>query len=329
MLTSVPHPSQSSPARHRAKLVFVDRPIQVEGLRKNYGDLAALNGIDFEVHEGEAFGLLGPHGAGKSTAVEILAGLRPRSGGRATVLDCDPAAGPGQLKDRVGVCLQAANLPAKIEAGEALDLFASLCPSALPAEQLLKRVQLWDERRVRYGRLSAGQKQRLALALALIGDPQVLFLDEPTAGLDGQERSGIHALLRDFRKGRRTILLATRDVPEAAGLCDRLALVHEGRIVATGTPREIRQRTRANSSIEMVCARPLPVLDLPRWAGAVEASVDAPRTRVTVTTSSPARAMVEMMRWLDEQGIDLAGIRVKRPSLADAFQELTGKSLHG
>jgi len=245
------------------------------------------------------------------------------------VLDCDPAAGPRQLRDRVGVWLQSAGLPAKIETGEAMELFASLYRRPPGAEQLLKRVQLWDERRVRYGRLSAGQKRRLALALALINDPQVLFLDEPTAGLDGPARSGIHALLRDLRKERRTILLATRDVPEAAGLCDRLAMVYEGRIVATGTPREIRQRTRANSAIEMVCARPLPALDLPRWAGAVEASIDGPRTRVTVTTGSPARAMVEMMRWLDEQGIDLAGIRVKRPTLADAFRELTGKSLHG
>lgn len=315
--------------RRCAKLAIVDRPIQVEGLRKNFGDTAALKGIDFEVRAGEAFGLLGPDGAGKTTTVEILAGMRSRSGGRATVLDCDPAAGARQLKDRVGVCLQSTNLPAKIAVREALELFASLYTRAVDCGQLLKRVQLWDERDARCSRLPAGQMQRLALALALVNDPQVLLLDEPTAGLDAAARGLMHGLLGDLRKERRTMLLATRDIEEADLLCDRMAILHGGRIVSTGTPREIRQRAQANSSIEMVAASPLPGGDLPRWAGAEAASIDDGRTHIAVTTSRPARTMVEMMRWMDENGILLADIRVKRPTLGDAFRELTGKSPRG
>jgi ABC-2 type transport system ATP-binding protein len=305
----------------------VAHPIQVEGLRKNYGDLAAVKGIDFEVQAGEVFGLLGPNGAGKTTTVEILEGLRARSGGRVAVLDCDPEVQTRRLKDRVGVCLQATNLQEKIKVREAMELFASLYTRTVDAGQLLKRLQLWEKRESLYSQLSGGQKQRLALALALLNDPQVLFLDEPSAGLDPQARLEIHGLVQDLRREQRTILLTTHYIEEAEKLCDRVAIVDEGRIVAIGTPRQIQSSTLADSSIELECAQPLADGPMPQFAGAQKISLDDSRTRITVACSHPARTIVEMIKWLDQKGIELADIRIKRPSLEDAFIELTGKSL--
>jgi len=305
----------------------VAHPVQVEGLRKNYGDIAALKGVDFEVRAGEAFGLLGLPGAGKTTTLEILVGLRPRTGGRVTVLGCDPAVQSRQLKDRVGVCLATTDLQPKIKVREVLELFASLYPRTLDRAQLLKRLQLWEQRDAPYSRLSAAQRQRLALALALLNDPQVLFLDEPSTGLDAQARREIHGLIEDLRREPRTILLTTGCPEEAAKLCGRVAILDEGRIAAIGTPREIRDRLPANSVIEMKCAQPLADGPLPQWVGAERTALDERRTRVTVISGRSARTMVEMIRWMEEKGIPLVDVRIKEPSLGDAFLGITGKSL--
>jgi ABC-2 type transport system ATP-binding protein len=305
----------------------MDHPIQVEGLRKNYGDVAALRGIDFEVRAGEVFGLLGPNGAGKTTTVEILEGLRSRSSGRVTVLGCDPEVQTRQLKDRIGVCLQATRLQDKIKVREAMELFAAFYTRTVDSAQLLKRLQLWEKREAQYSTLSGGQKQRLALALALLNDPQTLFLDEPSTGLDPQARLEIRDLVMDLRREQRTILLTTHYIEEAERLCDRVAIVDEGRIIAMGTPREIQDRAAGESVIEIECATPLDGGALPSWRDAEKVSLDEGRTRVSVVSRRPARSIVDMMKWLDEKGIELADIRIKRPSLEDAFIELTGKSL--
>jgi ABC-2 type transport system ATP-binding protein len=304
-----------------------EHPIQVEALQKSYDGFAAVKGIDFEVRAGEVFGLLGPNGAGKTTTVEILEGLRTRSSGRVSVLGFDPEVQTKQLKDRVGVCLQATNLQEKLHVQEAMDLFASFYTRTVDAEQLLKRLQLWEKRGQQYSKLSGGQKQRLALALALLNDPQVLFLDEPSAGLDPQARLEIHELMLDLRREQRTILLTTHYIEEAEKLCDRVAIVDEGRIIAMGTPREIQEKTLASSTIEIECAKPLNGAALPAWPEAEKTTVNEQRTRIAVTTAKPARMVVELVKWLDAQGIELADIRIKRPSLEDAFIELTGKSL--
>jgi len=305
----------------------VDNPIQVEALQKSYGSFPAVKGIDFEVRAGEVFGLLGPNGAGKTTTVEILEGLRTRSGGRVSVLGCDPEVQTRELKDRVGVCLQATNLQEKITVREAMTLFAAFYTRTVDGDQLLKRLQLWEKRDTQYVKLSGGQKQRLALALAMLNDPQVLFLDEPSAGLDPQARLEIHELVLDLRREQRTILLTTHYIEEAEKLCDRVAIVDEGRIVAMGTPREIQERTLDNSTIEIEVTAPLGDIALPRWLDAGKVTLDDRRTRIAVTTGKPARIVVEMVKWLDQQGVELADIRIKRPSLEDAFIELTGKSL--
>jgi ABC-2 type transport system ATP-binding protein len=302
-------------------------PIEVEGLTKSYGSLAAVKGVDFEVCAGEVFGLLGPNGAGKTTTVEILEGLRPRSGGRVSVLGCDPEVQTRQLKDRVGVCLQSTRLQDKLKVREAIELFSALYTRTVDTVQLLKRLQLWEKREAQYATLSGGQKQRLALALALINDPQVLFLDEPSAGLDPQARLEIHELVQHLRAEKRTILLTTHYIEEAEKLCDRVAIVDEGRIIAIGTPREIQERTLANSIIEIECARPVPEGDLPAWQNAQKVTLDGRRIKLAVVSTRPARTIVDMVKWLDEMGIDLEDIHIKRPSLEEAFIELTGKSL--
>jgi ABC-2 type transport system ATP-binding protein len=259
--------------------------------------------------------------------VEILEGLRTRSGGRVSVLGFDPEVQTLELKDRVGVCLQATNLQEKLKVSEAMELFAAFYTRTVDGDQLLKRLQLWEKRDAQYAKLSGGQKQRLALALAMINDPQVLFLDEPSAGLDPQARLEIHELVLDLRHEQRTILLTTHYIEEAEKLCDRVAIVDEGRIVAMGTPREIQEKALAHSTIEVELATPLGDLALPHWPDAGKVTVDEARMKIAVTTGRPARIVVQMVKWLDEKGVELADIRIRRPSLEDAFIELTGKSL--
>jgi ABC-2 type transport system ATP-binding protein len=301
--------------------------IQVQALEKRYDKVEAVKGIDFQVEAGEVFGLLGPNGAGKTSTIEILEGLRPRTGGNARVLGFDPDRQTMQLKDRIGVCLQATNLPAKIRVQEAIEVFASLYSRSLSSEQLLKRLQLWEKRSAYYETLSGGQKQRLALALALVNDPQLLFLDEPTTGLDPQIRLEIHGLIEEMKAEKRTVVLTTHYIEEAERLCDRVAIIDEGKIIAMGTPRELKQRSKAQSLIQIVCGQPLQPGSLPVWQEAVETTLQGDGRELQVYSNHPARTITEMIKWLDQQGIVLEDLHLKRPTLEDVFVELTGKRL--
>ena len=301
--------------------------VQVEGLNKHYGSFHAVKGLDFQIFPGEVFGLLGPNGAGKTTTVEILEGLRPRDAGHVAVLGVDPGRDSRALKDRIGVCLQSTNLPGRITLREALQLFGSLYSKTVDGDALLKRLQLWDKRDAAYESLSGGQKQRLALALALVNDPQMLFLDEPSAGLDPQARLEIHALVQDLRREQRTILLTTHYIEEAEKLCDRVAIVDEGRIVAMGSPEDIRSRAASHSRVEVRCERPLPPGDLPDWPGVDGRDVSADRRVIVLTTKHAAKTLVDLVRWIDQLGIEPSDVQLRRPSLEDVFIELTGKSL--
>jgi len=304
-----------------------DTPVQVEGLTKNYGDFPAVKGINFEVHAGEVFGLLGPNGAGKTTTVEILEGLRPRTGGRVSVLGIDPGLQSKQIKDRIGVCLQFTNLPDKMKVREALELFASFHTRTTGIDELLERLQLREKEEAFYSQLSGGQKQRLAFALALINDPQVLFLDEPTSGLDPQARLEIHELIEKLRSQQRTILLTTHYIEEAEKLCDRVAIIDGGKIIAIGTPREIQAKTLGQSLVEIRCDSPIPEIELPQWNSSEKSQISEDRKSLTVVSTHPARTLVEIVKWIDQQNIDLADVHLKRPSLEDVFIELTGRKL--
>jgi ABC-2 type transport system ATP-binding protein len=301
--------------------------IYVQQLQKTYDKVEAVKGIDFQVRSGEVFGLLGPNGAGKTSTIEILEGLRPRTGGQATVLGFDPDRQKQQLKDRIGVCLQATNLPAKIRTQEALELFGSFYSRSISSEQLLKRLQLWEKRAAYYETLSGGQKQRLALALALVNDPQLLFLDEPTTGLDPQIRLEIHGLIEEMKGEKRTVVLTTHYIEEAERLCDRVAIMDEGKIVAMGTPRELQQQSKGQSRIDIVCAQSMNGTALPGWPDALETKMGEDGRALTVYSSRPARTLFEIMKWLDQQGIQLEDVHLKRPTLEDVFVELTGKKL--
>jgi ABC-2 type transport system ATP-binding protein len=301
--------------------------ISVQALRKSYAELEAVKGIDFEVLSGEVFGLLGPNGAGKTTTVEILEGLRPRTGGEARVLGFDPERQKQQLKDRIGVCLQATNLPEKIRVQEALELFATFYTRSLSSEQILKRLQLWEKRNAFYGTLSGGQKQRLAIGLALINDPQLLFLDEPTTGLDPQIRLEMHSLIEELRAEQRTVVLTTHYIEEAERLCNRVAIIDEGKIVAMGTPMELQQKSRGQSLIQIMCAQPLIASQVPQWPDAVESSLNGDGRTLTVHSHRPAHTLFEIMKWLDQQGMQLEDVHLKKPTLEDVFVELTGKKL--
>jgi ABC-2 type transport system ATP-binding protein len=301
--------------------------IYVRDLRKSYDAFEAVKGIDFEVRPGEVFGLLGPNGAGKTTTVEILEGLRPRSSGDVKVLDFDPDRQKQDLKQRIGVCLQATNLPDKITVKEALDLFAAFYNRTVSANDLIKRLQLWDKKDAAYSTLSGGQKQRLAIALALINDPQLIFLDEPTSGLDPQVRLEIRDLLEELRAEKRTILMTTHYIEEAEKLCDRVAIVDTGKIIAMGSPRELQEKSANQTVIEIALSEPWIGAELPDWADAFRKTLSEDRKRILVNSAKPARTLVDLIKWTDVQGLELSDVRLNRPTLEDVFIELTGKKL--
>jgi ABC-2 type transport system ATP-binding protein len=300
--------------------------IYVRGLRKSYGSFEAVKGIDFEVRPGEVFGLLGPNGAGKTSTVEILEGLRPRSAGDVKVLDFDPDRQKQKLKDRIGVCLQATNLPDKITVHEALNLFGAFYSRTVNGEALLKRLQLWEKKDAYYATLSGGQKQRLAIALALINDPQMLFLDEPTSGLDPQVRLEIRDLIEELRAEKRTIVMTTHYIEEAERLCDRVAIIDSGQIIASGSPRELQAKSAHQAAIEISLAAPWQG-ELPSWPDAVRSTLSNDGRQINVTSEKPARTLVEMVKWIDAQRLELEDVHLKRPTLEDVFIELTGKKL--
>ncbi len=300
--------------------------IYVRGLRKSYGSFEAVKGIDFEVRPGEVFGLLGPNGAGKTSTVEILEGLRPRTAGDVKVLDFDPDRQKQRLKDRIGVCLQATNLPDKITVHEALQLFGAFYTRNIDGDALLKRLQLWEKKDSGYATLSGGQKQRLAIALALINDPQLLFLDEPTTGLDPQVRLEIRDLIEELRAEKRTIVMTTHYIEEAERLCDRVAIIDSGEIIASGSPRELQARSANQAAIEIALTQPWHG-ELPAWPHAIRSALSDDGRQIKVTSEHPARTLVEMVKWVDVQKIDLDDVHLTRPTLEDVFIELTGKKL--
>src|ERR1700688_1943326 len=244
--------------------------IEVENLAKRYGDVEALCGVSFSVNEGEVCGLLGPNGAGKTSTVEILEGLRTPDSGRASVCGLDPQRSGAEFKFIIGAALQSTALPDKMRVREALELFGSFSPRRRGTPELLRRFQLEEKRNAFYSQLSGGQKQRLALAMALVNDPQVVFLDEPTAGLDPQVRREIYIIIEELKRDKKTVLLTTHYIEEAERLCDRVAIIDYGRVIAQGTPRELKHKSAGMTRIEVRLARPVAVDSLARLEGVAD-----------------------------------------------------------
>jgi len=299
--------------------------VQVDGLRKNYGDIEAIRGISFEIREGEVFGLLGPNGAGKTSTIEILEGLRHPDAGTVRVCGLEPARESQQLKQRIGAQLQNTVLPDKITVEEALRLFASFYDRTMAIDQLMERFGLAEKRSAYYETLSGGQKQRLALALALVNTPELVLLDEPTAGLDAMVRRDIYALIEQLRAEHRTVLLTTHYIEEAERLCDRVAIVDHGQIVALGTPRELVRKSGEGARIEVRLEKTIPIERL----RAVDAVLDcAERDGAYLLRVDPvARAVVALVRLLEAEGNTLVDLHITRPSLEDVFVEITGRSI--
>jgi ABC-2 type transport system ATP-binding protein len=299
--------------------------LQVENLFKRYGGVEAVRGVSFSVQEGEVFGLLGPNGAGKTSTIEILEGLRNADSGTASVCGFDPERQGDQLKHEIGAALQATSLPDKLRTLDALRLFASFYKRGRSPEELLKRFGLEEKRSTFYNQLSGGQKQRLALAMALINDPKVLFLDEPTAGLDPQVRREIYDIVEELRREKKTILLTTHYIEEAERLCDRVAIIDHGKVIALGTPRELRQRSGDKTRIEVKLARPVTVDTLKTLEGVTDArEVDG---SYAIHTQRPPQAIVSLVKHLEAETNELHSLEIFTPSLEDVFIELTGRRL--
>jgi ABC-2 type transport system ATP-binding protein len=302
-------------------------PIEVQDLHKSYGDFEAVRGIDLEVRAGEVYGLLGPNGAGKTSTLEILEGLRPRTSGKVSVLGLDPASQSREIKDRIGVCLQATNLPDKIKVHEALTLFGSFYSRHSDRDRLLSRLQLSDKKDAFYMSLSGGQKQRVALALALVNEPSLLFLDEPTTGLDPQVRQEIHGVIQELKEDRRSILITTHYIEDAERLCDRVAIIDAGKIIEMGTPREIQQRVLGHTMVEVTTNEAMALGQLPEALRDEKYAVREEGRTLSMQSETPAALIVELVRWIDGCGLRLLDIHMKRPTLEDVFIELTGRKL--
>jgi len=297
----------------------------VENLEKRYDDVHAVRGVSFSVEQGEVFGLLGPNGAGKTSTIEVLEGLRVADGGRVSVCGYDPVKNPTELKHEIGAALQSTSLPDKIRVNEALRLFASFYKRRRSPDELLKRFGLEEKRNAFYSQLSGGQKQRLALAIAIVNDPKVLFLDEPTAGLDPQVRREIYDIIEELKSQKKTIVLTTHYIEEAERLCDRVAIVDHGKVIAMGTPRELKQSSANTTRVEVRLAKPASEGRMKTLDGVADArEVDG---GYVLHCQRTAPAIVSLVKHLEAEGNELVSLEIATPSLEDVFIELTGRRL--
>ncbi len=300
--------------------------IAAEGLEKSYGSVRAVDAISFEVAEGEMFGVVGPNGAGKTTTIECLEGLRAADGGRVRVLGLDPRRDGDLLRQRIGAQLQESGLPARLRVGEAMRLFASFYTRPLESDAVLEGLGLADRRNVAYADLSGGQKQRLSIALALVGDPQLVFFDELTSGLDPQARHATWDLVRDVRANGKTVFLTTHYMEEAERLCDRVMIIDAGRIVALDTPAALVHALGAEQRIAFdanaMTDEVLGALRAIPGVGRVERSAE----RVVVYGQSD-RLLAPILETLEHAHLSFHDLQTEQPNLEDVFLALTGRAM--
>jgi ABC-2 type transport system ATP-binding protein len=301
--------------------------LRVSHLRKSYKDVTAVDGLDLEARVGECFGLLGPNGAGKTTTIEICEGLTKADSGDVEVLGLRWETDAAQLRQRLGVQLQDTQLSEKLTVDETVRLFRSFFRRGPTASEVIELVQLADKRAARVGSLSGGQKQRLALACSLVGDPDLLFLDEPTTGLDPQARRQLWDLIERFKQAGRTILLTTHYMEEAEILCERVAIMDRGKAIALGSPRELIAATGIEHLVEFSCGGAA-TLDTGRLGGIVGVRVLPPENGAArLQVAELHRAVPALLEELARQGVPLTELRTHSASLEDVFVALTGRHL--
>ena len=293
--------------------------IEVHGLRKSYGAKDVVRGIDFEVSTGEIFGILGPNGAGKTTTVECIGGLRQRDAGEIRVAGFDPANEARELREALGIQLQESRLPDKQTVGEAMRLYSSFYDSPRDWRELIERLGLGSKESTYFAKLSGGQKQRLSVELALIGNPKVAILDELTTGLDPGARREVWGLLEDLKDTGVTFLLVSHFMEEAQRLCDRVAVINDGRIAALGTPTELATAVDADQRMSFVSSHPVNLATLTSLPDVHRAEQIGDRIQVTGTDNVATTVIIA----LHEQGITAQKLRVDQPNLDDAFVALT------
>lgn len=293
--------------------------IDVRGLEKSYGSVEAVRGVDLSVSTGECFALLGPNGAGKTTIVEILEGHRHRSAGDVSVLGHDPGKGEKALKQRIGIVLQETGVERYLSVAEVIELFRGYYPAPRPLDEIIEVVGLQEKRDARIRKLSGGQQRRLDVAIGLAGDPELLFLDEPTTGFDPSARRNAWQMIENLKTLGKTVFLTTHYMDEAQRLADRVAIIAAGKIVAEGSPASIGRRGAGVTQISFVM--PDGVRELPSsWKG--RAAVDG--SHVELRSTEPVADLHELTAWAMRDGIDLQGLNVAPPTLEDVYLELVG-----
>ena len=303
-------------------------PLSIQGLRKAFGDVVAVDGIDLQVYAGECFGLLGPNGAGKTTTIEICEGLTPADSGTVELFGLTWRQHAAELRERIGIQLQETQFPDKLTVGEIVKLFRSFYRRGLSVARIIEIVRLSEKKNARSGNLSGGQKQRLAMACALVGDPDLLFLDEPTTGLDPQARRHLWDLVEDLKSAGRTIILTTHYMDEAERLCDRVAVMDHGRVISLGTPAELIAGIGAEHIVEFAID---PVVDDLRMEG-LQTLEGVRCTRldsghVQLSVSELHESVPRILDALADRGIKLTEFRTHSATLEDVFVSLTGRNL--
>jgi ABC-2 type transport system ATP-binding protein len=310
---------------NRVSTAVADPVIRVVGLTKIYGDTRAVDGVSFEVRTGTVFGLLGPNGAGKTTTVEVLEGLRTPDSGEVSVLGIDAVHHPDDLKARIGVSLQTAALYPKLTVVEVLDLFRSFYPRGRPTNELVELMDLGEKRMTRTQDLSGGQRQRLSVALALVNDPELVFLDEPTTGMDPAARRALWDIILTLRSEGRSILLTTHYLEEAEVLCDRVAIMDHGRILEEGTVEELVSRRFKERAVRFDAVAGLTDERLAAMPGV--SSVKHEDGDVLLYTRDVAATIGAVLDACEALGVEPANLGVRRATLEDVFLDLTGRAL--